>query len=86
MIGGGFIGPVHVEALRRIGVAVVGLLGSSPDRARRTADQLAIARVYRDLDDLLDDPEVGVVHVASPNAGHFAQTQARARVGPARDL
>ena len=35
MIGGGFIGPVHVEALRRIGVEVVGLLGSSPERARR---------------------------------------------------
>ena len=33
VIGGGFIGPVHVEALRRIGVEVVGLLGSSPDRA-----------------------------------------------------
>ena len=35
VIGGGFIGPVHVEALRRIGIEVVGLLGSSPDRARR---------------------------------------------------
>ena len=33
VIGGGFIGPVHVEALRRIGVEVVGLLGSSPERA-----------------------------------------------------
>jgi predicted dehydrogenase len=75
LIGGGFIGPVHVEALRRIGVRVVGLLGSSPDRARRTANQLAIARVYRDLDDLLHDPEAGVVHVASPNAGHFSQTK-----------
>ena len=34
LIGGGFIGPVHVEALRRIGVKVAGLLGSSPERAR----------------------------------------------------
>ena len=76
LIGGGFIGPVHVEALRRIGVRVVGLLGSSPERAQQTAHRLAIARVYRDLDDLLDDPEVGVVHVASPNACHFAQTKA----------
>ena len=73
-IGGGFIGPVHVEALR-IGVTVFGLLGSSPERARRTADQLAITRVYSGLDDLLSDPQVGVVHVASPNAFHFAQTK-----------
>ena len=35
IIGGGFIGPVHVEALRRIGVEVVGLLGSSPERLGR---------------------------------------------------
>jgi predicted dehydrogenase len=75
VIGGGFIGPVHVEALRRIGIRVVGLLGSTPERAERTANQLAIARVYRDLDQLLQDWEVGVVHVASPNACHFTQTK-----------
>ena len=51
LIGGGFIGPVHAEALRRIGVAVVGLLGSSPARARPTAERLGIGRVYDDLDE-----------------------------------
>src|SRR3954454_2362509 len=76
LIGGGFIGPVHAEALRRSGVAVVGLLGSSPGRARPLADRLGIGRVYADLDDLLGDPAVGAVHVASPNAVHFAQARA----------
>ena len=75
VIGGGFIGPVHVEALRRIGVEVVGLLGSSFDRAAQTARRLAIPRVYRDLDELLDDRQVGVVHVASPNGHHFEQAR-----------
>ena len=75
VIGGGFIGPVHVEALRRIGVEVVGLLGSSPERARDVARRLGIARVYRDLDELLDDERVGVVHVASPNEHHFEQAR-----------
>ena len=32
VIGTGFIGTVHVEALRRIGVQVRGVLGSSPER------------------------------------------------------
>jgi predicted dehydrogenase len=73
VIGGGFIGPVHVEALRRIGVEVVGMLGSSPERTARAAAALAIKRVYRDLDELLDDACVGVVHIASPNAHHFSQ-------------
>jgi predicted dehydrogenase len=73
VVGGGFIGPVHVEALRRIGVEVVGLLGSSPERARIVAGRLAIPRVYRDLEELLSDERVGVVHIASPNRDHFEQ-------------
>ena len=75
VIGGGFIGAVHVEALRRIGVEVVGLLGSSPERAEGVAGRLGIPRVYRDLDDLLADERAGVVHVASPNAQHFEQAR-----------
>jgi predicted dehydrogenase len=75
VIGGGFIGPVHVEALRRIGVEVIGLLGSSPERAEGAARRLGIPRVYRDLDELLDDRRVGVVHVASPNVHHFEQAR-----------
>src|SRR5206468_8909078 len=76
LIGGGFIGPVHAEALRRIGVPVVGLLGSSPARARAVADRLGIPKVYRDLDELIADDQVGTVHVASPNAAHFPQVRA----------
>jgi predicted dehydrogenase len=75
VIGGGFIGPVHVEALRRIGVEVVGLLGSSPERASGVARRLGIPRVYCDLDELLADERVGVVHVASPNAQHDEQSR-----------
>jgi predicted dehydrogenase len=75
VIGGGFIGPVHVEALRRIGVEVAGLLGSNPARAQAVAHRLGVLRVYRDLDELLRDPQVKVVHVASPNSHHFVQAK-----------
>jgi predicted dehydrogenase len=73
LIGGGFIGPVHAEALRRIGVHVAGLLGSTPERARPLAARLGISRVYADLDELLADRAVGIVHVASPNVFHHEQ-------------
>jgi len=75
LIGGGFIGPVHAEALRRIGVDVVGILGSSPDRVRSLATRLRIAKVYVDLDDLLNDDEVRSMHVTSPNHSHFEQAR-----------
>ncbi len=75
VIGGGFIGPVHVEALRRNGIEVRGLLGGSIERARTLARRLGIPRVYASLDELLGDDAVGAVHVASPNAAHAEQAQ-----------
>ena len=34
VVGTGFIGVVHVEALRRLGIEVAGVVGSTPERAR----------------------------------------------------
>lgn len=75
LIGGGFIGPVHSEALRRIGVPVVGMLEINPEVCRRTAERLGIPKVYETLDQLLADPDVGSVHIASPNNAHFEQSR-----------
>jgi predicted dehydrogenase len=72
----GFIGTVHVEALRRIGVQVRGVLGSTPDRGRKRADALGVVRAYESLEDLLADDSVDVVHVTSPNDLHVVQTRA----------
>jgi predicted dehydrogenase len=74
VIGSGFIGTVHVEALRRIGVRVNGILGTSPERAAASAARLGIARGYADLDELLAD-DVQVVHVTSPNDAHAPQVK-----------
>jgi len=76
VIGTGFIGTVHVEALRRIGVQVRGVLGSSPKRGAARAEALGVPRAYDSLDDLLADPTVQVVHVTSPNDLHVSQSRA----------
>jgi predicted dehydrogenase len=76
VIGTGFIGTVHVEALRRIGVQVRGVLGSTPERGERRATALGVPRAYPSLDELLDDPAVEVVHVTSPNDLHLPQAKA----------
>ncbi len=81
VIGTGFIGTVHVEALRRIGVDVRGVLGSSPERGQARADALAVRRAYGSLDELLADPTVEVVHVTSPNELHVAQAAAALEAG-----
>lgn len=81
VVGTGFIGPAHVEAIRRTGAEVVGLCGSSPDRARAKAEALHVPRVYRDYGELLADPAVDVVHITTPNVHHFPQAKAALEAG-----
>jgi predicted dehydrogenase len=76
VIGTGFIGTVHVEQLRRIGVQVRGVLGSTPERGQARAEALGVRHAYASLDELLEDPDVDVVHVTSPNHLHVPQTKA----------
>jgi predicted dehydrogenase len=76
VIGTGFIGTVHVEALRRIGVQVRGVLGSTPERGAARAAALGVGHAYPSLEAILDDPSVDVVHVTSPNHLHVPQAAA----------
>jgi predicted dehydrogenase len=71
VIGSGFIGPVHVEALRRAGVPVVGILDADPQRSREAAARLQLPKAYAELDELLDDDQVQAVHIAVPNRFHY---------------
>ncbi|MCU0504391.1 MAG: Gfo/Idh/MocA family oxidoreductase [Chloroflexi bacterium] len=73
VIGSGFIGTVHVEALRRIGIRVTGLLESSPELGAARAEALGLPRAYATMGDVLADPDVRVVHVTSPNELHHPQ-------------
>ena len=75
VIGSGFIGTVHVEALRRLSVQVHGLLGSTPERGGVSAERLGVPKAYRSLADLLADDRVEVVHVTSPNHLHHPQVK-----------
>ncbi len=76
VIGTGFIGTVHVEELRRIGVDVRGVLGSTPERGAARAAALSVNHAYGSLDEILADPTVDVVHVTSPNHLHVPQASA----------
>jgi predicted dehydrogenase len=75
VIGSGFIGTVHIEALRRIGVNIVGLLEASPALGATRAEQLGLPRAYATLEELLADERVRVVHVTSPNNLHYSQAR-----------
>ena len=81
VIGTGFIGPVHVEAVRRLGITVKGVLGSSPEKSNAAAKAMNLEVGYASLDDILDDKDIGAVHVASPNKFHFDQVRRSMEAG-----
>ena len=75
VIGSGFIGTVHIEALRRIGVRVVGLVDATPELGAARAAELGLPRAYANLAEALADDAVQVVHVTSPNELHHPQVR-----------
>lgn len=81
VVGVGFIGVAHVEALRRLGVDVKGVVGSSMARARAKAETSGLPQAYESLEALLADPEIDVVHIASPNHAHAAQVRTALSAG-----
>ncbi len=81
VVGTGFIGPVHVEALRRANIQVVGLVGSTSERARQKAAELGVDKAYETFDAMLADPTVDVVHLATPNYLHYPQARAALLAG-----
>ena len=86
VVGVGFIGVAHVEALRRLGVDVAGVVGSSPERAEAKAEAANLPKVYESVEALAADPEIDVIHIASPNHVHADQVRAVPRRRQARRL
>ena len=73
VVGTGFIGPVHVEALRRLGIEVKGVLGSNPEKSASAAQKMGLEKGYASYAEMLADKEVGVIHLTSPNRFHREQ-------------
>jgi predicted dehydrogenase len=82
VVGMGFVGPFHVDAVRRGGYAeVVAVVGSDEGRTRERAAALGVDRATTDIDALLADPAIDVVHVCTPNRTHVALASAVLQAG-----
>jgi len=81
IIGLGFVGRAHLDALRRLGIPVQGALGSTPDRSKVSSELSHLPRSYQSLEELAADPSVQVVHLCTPNHLHFQQAGELLRAG-----
>jgi len=82
VIGMGFVGPHHVDAVRRTGYADVEIIvGSDRSRTARRAADLGVGRWSTDAAAVIGDPEIDVVHVCTPNNTHVALASATLEAG-----
>lgn len=79
--GSGFIGPAHIEALRRLGMDVVGISEATPELATQKAKALLLAKAYDSYQAMISDPELDVIHITTPNYLHFEQSKAALLAG-----
>jgi predicted dehydrogenase len=72
VIGTGFIGMVHLEELSRIGgVKVVRVADVNEKLVRTAGAKYNIESVGTDYRDIINDPEIDVIHNCTPNKVHF---------------
>lgn len=81
IVGTGMIGAVHRRAALLAGAEVRGVAASSARRAREMAQLWNVPRAYRDIEEVIADPQVQVVHVCTPNHLHRAMAQAALEAG-----
>jgi predicted dehydrogenase len=81
IVGCGFMGSTHTEALRRLGIPVVGLCGIDPEEGVGASQRLNIEKAYKDFAEVIADPEVEVVHLCTPNYLHYGMAKAALQAG-----
>lgn len=76
IVGTGFIGPAHLEALRRLpNIEVTGLCEVNIDLAREKAAMLGIPNAYT-FEEMLQQKDIDAVHICTPNFLHHSQSKA----------
>jgi predicted dehydrogenase len=81
VVGTGFIGPAHIEALRRLpSIEVVAISEATLELAQEKANLLGIERAFI-FEDLLKEEDIEVIHICTPNFLHYSQSKAALLAG-----
>lgn len=82
LFGTGFVGRVHLEAIRRLGYVHLEAIGEPQiEKARQLGAEFGARRVEADYRRILEDPAIEAVHICTPNALHFPMVQDALRAG-----
>ena len=72
VMGSGFAGQGHAEALRYCDVDVVGMVSRTEETVKSVASKLDIPYASTNWDQALDDLSPDIVAIGTPGGAHFA--------------
>lgn len=82
ILGTGFIGRVHLDALRRLeGVQVAAIADVNLKVATQLAEGFGVPVATADYHDILRDPSIDAIHICTPNGQHFTQAREALEAG-----
>lgn len=81
VVGTGFIGRVHLDAVRAAGGVVVGVADRTPGNATALQAMARAERAAGSVTELIEAPDVEVVHICTPNSSHFHLVEQALRAG-----
>lgn len=82
LVGFGFVGPHHLDAIRRLGFAeVTAIATSSKSGAQAKARSHCLEKAYGDWRELIADPAIDVVDIAAPTHLHAPVALAALKAG-----
>ncbi len=70
VIGTGFVGRIHIETIRRLGNAEVTAVADMVS-AEQTAGDMNIPEYFTDYKEMIDQLDLDIVHICTPNNTHF---------------
>jgi predicted dehydrogenase len=82
ILGTGFMGRVHLEAVQRVeSVEAAAIFGRNDDATARLAAAFSVPKAASDYRELLRDPAIDAVDICTPNAQHFSMAKQALQAG-----
>lgn len=80
--GVGFIGPAHIEALRRVpNLEVVSISHNVEEEVAQKAKALGIKKYYANFDDQIANDNLDCIHICTPNFLHYEMSKKALEAG-----
>jgi len=76
ILGTGFMGRVHLEAVQRVeSVEAAAIFGRNADASARLAAGFSVPKATSDYREVFRDPAIDAVHICTPNAQHYSMAK-----------